>query len=230
MTGHPENRGIISITLQGRVSQAFPLGLILRSVIGPTLRDVVDVALGSQGIGRAIIRVEPDRLLKEPQRRRHAIPAGEIELRQSPQKAVIGVEALRALSLRSLHFSYPEAWLDGPNDVLGDPVLELEYVLHSPLIPVGPDVAACFGLDKLTCDPETLTSLSHTPLQDVAHAEVAPDLLCISGPPFEGEAGTPSDDEEPPNLGERRDDLVGDAVCKILLFRVAAEVCKRQYR
>jgi hypothetical protein len=90
-------------------------------------------------------------------------------------------------------------------------------------------MTAGLGFNKLPADPQTLTGLTHAPFQDIAHTEVASDLLGVNGTAFECEARVSRDNEEPPNLGQCCDDLVGDAVRQILLFWIAAEVCEGKH-
>jgi hypothetical protein len=52
----------------------------------------------------------------------------------------------------------------------------------------------------------------------------------VDGLAFVDERRIPGDDEEPAQLGQRRDDVLADAVGKILLFRFAAHVDEGKHR
>ena len=70
--------------------------------------------------------------------------------------------------------------------------------------------------------------LAHAAFQDVAHAELPPDLPHVHGAALVGEARIAGDDEQPADLRERGDDVLDHAVGEVVLLRIAAHVRERK--
>ena len=83
-------------------------------------------------------------------------------------------------------------------------------------------------LDKLRGDAHTLAGLAHAPLQHIAHAKLAADLLHIDRASLVGEARIARDDEEPADPRQCCGDLLHHAVGKVVLLRIAAQIGERQ--
>ena len=140
------------------------------------------------------------------------------------------MQVRRRLRSRTLDLRPPQTRLDGADDTLGEPVLQVEDVLHLGVEAVGPDVSTGLCLDQLADDANVRADSTDAALEHVAHAEFAPDLLHVHGPALVGEAGTARDDEEGPHARQRGDDVVDHPVGEVLLLRVATEVLERQHR
>src|ERR1700681_3480433 len=84
-------------------------------------------------------------------------------------------------------------------------------------------------IDQLPRDADFPRRLPHRPLEDIAHAEPAPDFLDIDRSALEGEARITSDYEQRFEPRKRRNDFLNHPIRKILLFRVAAHVLERQH-
>src|ERR1700730_11468703 len=84
--------------------------------------------------------------------------------------------------------------------------------------------------DQLRGDAHPCPGFADRAFEDIAHAQVAPDLLHIDALALVGEARIARDDEEPPDARECRDDLLDHAVGEIFLLGIAAHVGKRQHR
>jgi hypothetical protein len=84
--------------------------------------------------------------------------------------------------------------------------------------------------DQLRGDPHTTAGLAHRAFEDIAHAELAPDLLHIDRLALVGEARIPGDDEEPADARERGDDLLDHAVDEIFLLWITTHIREGQYR
>src|SRR5262249_38377296 len=93
----------------------------------------------------------------------------------------------------------------------------------------GPDMRPGLSLDQLNGNAYPVAGLPHRALQDVADAELAPDLFHIDGLALVNEARIAGDHEEPADAAERGDDLFHHAVREIFLFRVAAHVGEGQH-
>src|SRR6266478_81287 len=69
--------------------------------------------------------------------------------------------------------------IDCADDVIGNTVLQLENVVECALKPISPDMPARRRLDQLPGDPHPPASTPDTPLQYVAHTQLAPYLLDV---------------------------------------------------
>ena len=93
-----------------------------------------------------------------------------------------------------------------------------------------PDVAAGGDVVELCCDTNAVAAFPHAALDHVAHAELSADLLHMDGLALIGKGRVARDHEEPSQLGQRRDDVLADAVGEILLLRIAAHVGEWKHR
>ena len=127
-----------------------------------------------------------------------------------------------ALGLQQLGF-------DCSDDFPCDLVLQGKDVGQVAVVAVGPDVIAGRGVDQLGGDAHAIAALAHAALQHVTHAEFARDALYVDRLALVGERRIARDDEEPAQLRQTGDDVLGNAVGEIFLLRVAAHVGERQY-
>src|ERR1700730_16314930 len=95
---------------------------------------------------------------------------------------------------------------------------------------VGPQMRLAERVDKLRGNPHSAAGFAYRAFEDVADAELAPDLLHVNCLVFVGEARIAGDDEEPSDAGERGDYLLDHAVGEILLLGVAAYVLEWHHR
>src|SRR6516164_5082388 len=85
-----------------------------------------------------------------------------------------------------------------------------------------------FSIDQLGTDTYLVARPLDAPLQHIAHSQLPTDLLCVSRPVPIGERGIARDHEhvcEPRQIGRQ---ILGNAVGKILLFAVVAQIDERQ--
>ena len=85
-------------------------------------------------------------------------------------------------------------------------------------------------VDQLAGDPHPIARPADAALEDVAHAELAADLLDVDGFALVGETRIARDDEEPADARECGDDLLDHAVGEVFLFRIAAHIREGQHR
>ncbi len=65
------------------------------------------------------------------------------------------------------------------SDLAGDLVLDGEQITDVAIEPLGPSVRVALGVDQLGRDPNLLVRSLDAPLQHVAHAELAANLLAV---------------------------------------------------
>src|SRR5215510_1381118 len=83
-------------------------------------------------------------------------------------------------------------------------------------------------VNKLAGDANTVATSAHAAFQDVAHAQFASNLLDVDGPSLVRKARIASDDEQAGETGQSGDDLLHNAVSKVLLLDVSAHILERQ--
>src|ERR1700730_6487790 len=100
-------------------------------------------------------------------------------MRQGAQVEIVGVEAVRAFALGALDFGLAQAGLDRADDAQGDLVLQFEDVSARAIVALGPDMRAADRCDQLRGGPHAVAGLAQAAFEDIAHTELATDLLHI---------------------------------------------------
>src|SRR5216684_6042865 len=85
-------------------------------------------------------------------------------------------------------------------------------------------------IDQLAGNANFSGCLADTTFQQIADAELTPDLFDIDGPPFVSKARIAGDDEQQPEPRECRSDVVDYAIREIVLLRIGAHNLERQHR
>jgi hypothetical protein len=140
-----------------------------------------------------------------------------------------GIDALGGLALGTEPFDGIEMRFHSGHDALRDVVLDREDVLQLPIVSLGPDVVAGFRVDQLARDANAPARGPDAAFQHVAHAQGARDLAYVDCRTPVNEGRVAGDDEQPAQTRQRRDDVLGDAVRKMILARIAAHVGERQH-
>jgi hypothetical protein len=108
--------------------------------------------------------------------------------------------------------------------------LKVEDIFEGAVEAVGPQMRGISRIDQLGADAHATAGLAHRAFQNITHPQFAPDLFHIDGLALVGEARIASDDEEPADARQRRDDLLDHAVGEILLLGIAAHIGEGQHR
>src|SRR4051794_12891992 len=140
-----------------------------------------------------IVRLASDRLAEQenrfPPRFRRAARQG------APTDAkVVRLEAPRPLARRWRSLQPADHRLD---DIAGYLVLNGEHVLDAPVEALGPKAHAADRVDQFDVDADPIGRPSRTAFEQVSYAQLARDPAGIHRPALVGEAGVPSDDEQP---------------------------------
>jgi hypothetical protein len=178
-------------------------------------------------MGGCKVGIEFDCLVEQSQRIVIGLAAPLVEARHRAQEVVIGVEACW-LALGALDFGLLQLRRDRADDGRGDPILQLENVLDLAVEAIGRNVRAGRCIDELRRDAHTVGRFAHAAFKNIAHAELAPDLLYVHCAALVGEARIAGDDEQPAHARERADNVFHHPVGEIVLRRIAAHVLKRQ--
>src|SRR5215468_6976838 len=113
------------------------------------------------------------------------------------ERKIIGCEVLWSSPRRHGNFGLKQFWLNGRDNGDRDLVLEGENIRQITLEPVRPDVRAGHRVNQLACDANFPRGLAHRPLEDIADAKPAPDLLDIDSFALEGETRIAINHEQP---------------------------------
>ncbi len=194
------------------------------------LREENLVAMGEPRMGGGVVRVQLERVLQNPRGDPGVGGRHRGHVRQRAQIEVIGVEIVGMLSPGAFDLRALQAGLDDADDLVGDLVLQVENVFQRAVVAVGPQMRPGRGLDQLRRDAHPVARLAHASFQDIAHAELTPDLSHIDGSALVGEARIARDHEQPFDPRQAGDDVLDHAVGEILLLRIAAHVLERQDR
>ena len=92
-----------------------------------------------------------------------------------------------------------------------------------------PQVRAVAAIHQLGHQPQAIAGASDASLDEIAHTQSLGELLCRIRPPFHGEGRTPGHDGKAAEAAQCCNELVDDAVSKILLIRIVAQILERQY-
>ena len=116
----------------------------------------------------------------------------------------------------------------GRHNLAGDLVLHVEDGVGRAVVTLRPELSAGDGVYQLGVDPHLAVALAHAALKEVSDAKFAPDAIQVYRLAFVSKARVLGDYEQSGNPGQIGDDVLGDAVAQILLFRIAADVLERQ--
>src|SRR4029079_10803001 len=84
-------------------------------------------------------------------------------------------------------------------------------------------------INELSCDTNFPRCRAHRPFKDIAHAQLASDLLHVHRLALVGKAGIASDNEEPFKPRQRRSNLLNHSIGEVFLLGIAAHVLERQH-
>ena len=129
------------------------------------------------GVRKREVRIGLERIVKKSGGDRGALGIERSYEGQRSQIEIVSVEALGTLAARPFDLELLHAGLDDADHPLGDAILEIENVFEIAVELVGPQMRAGFGLDELGRDTQARFRFAHAAFQEVAHAQLAADLL-----------------------------------------------------
>src|SRR5437588_7294772 len=86
-----------------------------------------------------------------------------------------------------------------------------------------------FSVYELRIDAHTVLVTLHRALKDIANAELLADLLGVDALAFVSKRGVARDDKAVADARKLGGEVLGDAVGKIVLGRIAGEIGERQH-
>ena len=181
-----------------------------------------------QRVGDRVAGVERNRLLEQARRlggRLRVVPRQRI----AALHAFVGSQARRRLATGAFRIGRLHATDQRADDPLHHFVLDREDLGLRAVEPVTPDLAAALAVDELNADADAVADAAHAAFDDVANVEVVRDSSRFhdAGPvPRRGRA-RPDGQHSP--AGQLGDDVPRHSVTEEFLFRISAEVCKRQH-
>ena len=143
---------------------------------------------------------------------------------EAAEVQVVGFHVLRRSRPQSGLLPWYQLHSHGSHDVLGDLGLDRQYVRHVPVVAFRPDTGIVRDQDQLWRNPHaTLTSdaavPANGPFENEVDTEVRPDLRDRLPLPVVSDGGSPRDDGETLQVAEAAHDLLGHALCKVVILR-----------
>ena len=145
-------------------------------------------------------------------------------IRHRPHDQIPRIHAVRRLTLGPKIFCGIELRLDRGDDGLSDLILNRKHVGEAAVKMLRPYMASSGHVVKLGCNTHPVGNFAHATLYYVVHAKFLGDLFEVDSLAFVDEGRVSCDHEEPAQLRQRSDDILGNAVGKILLLRIATHV------
>jgi hypothetical protein len=108
-------------------------------------------------------------------------------------------------------------------------VLDGKDILERAVVVLGPAVGPRRGIDQLGGDANTIANTPYAAFEQVAHAQIAPNLADIGRLAFVLEARVAGDDKQLGEARQLRDDVVHDAIDQIFLLRMQAHIVEREH-
>ena len=106
--------------------------------------------------------------------------------------------------------------------------MQREHSLQFAIVGLRPNVKAVGDAHQLRCDPNLRAIAADAALNDIRDAELAADFANVAAFCFELKHGSARHDFELRHLRQHIQKLLGHAIRKIILIRVAADIGERQ--
>ena len=133
-------------------------------------------------------------------------------------------------SFRTRVCSSPESSaFERVGDVERDVGLDGEDVVELPVVRLGPEVAIGLGVDELRDDAHAIAGATYAAVEQRGGAERRADLAQALRALLERHDRVARDHLERADLGEMRDDVLGDAVGEVLVLRIGAQVAEGKH-
>ena len=137
---------------------------------------------------------------------------------------VAGAHALRHVLLGRMNLRR-----NGTHDVLCDLLLHGKHIFQHAVVLLSPDVVARGGINQLGRHAHALVCAAHAALQQVTHAQLAGDRAHVHRAALVGERGVACNHKQRVKARQLGGDVFADAIGKVVLLRVAAQIEKRQH-
>jgi hypothetical protein len=112
--------------------------------------------------------------------------------------------------------------------LIGEPrddlILHVEEIDERLVEPLGPEMIAGLGVDKLDIDPHAPRFALDRAFERIPDAKLLADLFGVNILPFESKGGVTRDHEGTAEAREICGETLGDAVREIVLARIAGEI------
>src|SRR5262245_32502400 len=105
-------------------------------------------------------------------------------------------------------------------------VLNREDVVETTVVALGPELAARQRVDELDVDADGVSGPTYAAVHHVTHAKALRNIAHFGVTSLKLKYRISGDDEQPGNLGEISDQIVGQPIDEVILLRPAAHVLK----
>ena len=188
------------------------------------------IAVRYAGVGAGVTRIGLDGFGEQPSRRpqillgspAHGQPGAGLKIE------LVGLRIGGGARPDGLQFLGQQFQLERIDDVSRDFVLKGEDIGEDAIESLGPEMSTRRGIDQLGGYANPVSRFPHAAPKDVADLQLAGELVDLHGLALEIEGRVAGNDKDRRNLGEIRDDVLGDAVAEVFLLRIAAHIRERQ--
>ena len=195
-TKHRENNRVVAAQLRRSFGHRPSFGLAPNNVLDKIVNRALTVAPTRKRQRKRVIRIDRECLFEQIER------LGAFPFLQRPHMGhrthsiVVSAQILWTLAPGAFNLGDADRRLYRASQLLRDPVLKIENIVHRAVVPRTPDVSATFGLDELHGDAEAVTALLHAALDQIGDPQFPADVARIRRAAFVGEGRVSSDDEE----------------------------------
>src|SRR5262249_13876316 len=137
-------------------------------------------AIRRQGHRRRVGRIDRERLAQTTNRRCETLLGEFILQLLGAERQIIRFEIRRRLALEPSDLGELQIWLDRGHDALGESILQLENIAHVALEAISPDMSGGDRINELAREAQAVPAAPNAAFEDVAHAEIAPDVAHVN--------------------------------------------------
>src|SRR6266849_3454489 len=152
------------------------------------------------------------------------------DVRLGPSDEFPGPEIFRGPRKRADALRCKQTRLDSRDDAGGDFILDGEDIAQFAVIALRPMMTAGYRIDQLRADAYPGAGAAYAAFEHVAHAKLARNLFHVDRAVLVDECRVAGDDKQPANAGQSGNQILGNAIGKVLLIGIAAHIGEWQYR
>ena len=198
-------------------------------VFGPVEHHVVHVGRGQPGQCPGVVGIQFDRPLELASGLEIAVLVVFVGVPETPEQVIPRLQAGGGLAQCLVGFVVPNRRVERYDDAAGNLFLHRKHIDQVSVEAFRPYMVASGRLHQLSADANPIARATHAPLQDIADPKGTTDLLGVHHLPLVRERRVAGNYKEPPKLGQRCDQVVGDAIREVLLVTVAGHIVERQH-
>src|SRR3954454_15588358 len=165
---------------------------------------------GSFCVSQSIIRIEPDRLIEVTDSFAMILEIPTLKMEMTLEVRVMRFHVRRRPSLSRIRSE--QSYLQRLSDRPGDFLLNGEDIFQFAIERSRPELNSVRSVHEFSYDTYPVALLAHRSIQKGAHTQLFANRLRFLFPVFEAERRAATDDLEPANLRQSRDQFLGQTI------------------